>query len=80
MLLLLRAGARPVHRCILDKRKCNYHHELPSWFDRTDTWASVLTNAHLHARTAEYQKCGRFNFADMLSPPQPARTGERAPL
>ena len=41
--------------------------QFKSWFDRSDTWASVLTNSLNQVRVAEYQGCGRFNMPDMLT-------------
>lgn len=42
-------------------------HLTKSWFDRKDTWISMLTNLHNQVRVAEYQSCGRFNMPDMLT-------------
>ena len=42
-------------------------HLLKSWFDRKDSWASVLTNVQNQIRTAEYQRCGHFHNPDMLT-------------
>lgn len=42
-------------------------HMLKSWFDRKDTWGSVLTNAHNQVRIAEFQRCGQFHMPDMLT-------------
>eukprot|EP01065_Artemidia_motanka_P010782 TRINITY_DN15775_c0_g1_i1.p1 TRINITY_DN15775_c0_g1~~TRINITY_DN15775_c0_g1_i1.p1 ORF type:complete len:434 (+),score=126.46 TRINITY_DN15775_c0_g1_i1:57-1358(+) len=41
-------------------------HMFKSWFDRKDTWGSMLTNLHNQARVAEYQTCGQFHMPDML--------------
>eukprot|EP01062_Namystynia_karyoxenos_P032056 TRINITY_DN23698_c0_g1_i2.p1 TRINITY_DN23698_c0_g1~~TRINITY_DN23698_c0_g1_i2.p1 ORF type:complete len:437 (+),score=147.73 TRINITY_DN23698_c0_g1_i2:72-1382(+) len=42
-------------------------HMFKSWFDRKDTWGSMLTNLHNQARVAEYQRCGQFHMPDMLT-------------
>lgn len=42
-------------------------HMLKTWFDRDDTWVSVLTNAHNQARIAEYHRRGHYLFPDMLT-------------
>ena len=38
-----------------------------SWFDRQDSWASVLTNAHNQIRLAEYQRPSQLHMPDYLT-------------
>lgn len=42
-------------------------HLVKSWFDRKDSYASILSNAHNQIRIAEFQTCERLNNADMLT-------------
>lgn len=40
-------------------------HMFKSWFDRSDTWLSMLSNVHNQIRVAEWHKCGFLHFPDM---------------
>ena len=42
-------------------------HMFKSWFDRQDSWASVLTNAHNQIRLAEYQRPSQLHMPDYLT-------------
>ena len=39
-------------------------HMIKSWFDRQDSWPSVLTNAQNQIRVAEYQRCSQLHMPD----------------
>jgi alpha-galactosidase len=49
-------------------------HMFKSWFDREDTWRSMLDNAHNQIRIAEYQRPGCYNMPDYLTVGQGAQT------
>jgi len=38
-----------------------------SWFDRSDTWMSIMDNSHQQIGLAPYVKCGAFNMPDMIT-------------
>ena len=38
-----------------------------SWFDRENSWASLLSNVHNQHRTTFWQSCGRFNNPDFVT-------------
>eukprot|EP01051_Picozoa_sp_SAG22_P016129 SAG22_NODE_2219_length_2823_cov_1.220999_2_plen_610_part_00 len=42
-------------------------HMYKSWFDRQDSWQSVLTNAANQVRIAEYQRCSQLHMPDYLT-------------
>lgn len=44
-----------------------------SWFDRDDTWHSLLTNVHNQVRTGYYQSCGHIMTPGM----QPSAWGSK---
>mmetsp|Transcript_72642 Transcript_72642/g.188575 ORF Transcript_72642/g.188575 Transcript_72642/m.188575 type:complete len:449 (-) Transcript_72642:37-1383(-) len=40
-------------------------HVFKSWFDRHDSWMSMLSNVHNQIRVAEWHSCGHFHTPDM---------------
>ncbi|KAH3758846.1 glycoside hydrolase family 27 protein [Pelomyxa schiedti] len=42
-------------------------HMYKSWFGRGDSWDSLMDNVHMQVGNAYYQKCGAFNFLDMIT-------------
>ena len=48
----------------------SYVNMFKSWFDREDSWLSVLDNLHHQIGLNIYQSCGIFNMADMLTTAQ----------
>jgi len=42
-------------------------HMIKSWFDRMDTWASLLSNIQQLSHLPYYQQCGKYHTADMMT-------------